>query len=123
MAKPRAIQIKRVYEVPKAGDGFRVLVDRLWPRGIQKESAQVDHWARGLAPSTELRQWFHGGGDFQAFSQRYREELQQTAQAQALEEVLARWKQQGGMLTLLYASRDEAQNHAVLLRELLLNRV
>jgi uncharacterized protein YeaO (DUF488 family) len=110
------IQIKRVYEPAEKRDGYRVLVDRLWPRGIRKESARLDEWIKDLAPSTALRKWFHEGkGTFQEFAARYKREMAgQEAGLARLKELSKERK-----LTLLYGSRDEKQNHAVLLREML----
>lgn len=110
------IQIKRVYEPAEKRDGYRVLVDRLWPRGIRKESAQLDEWNKDLAPSTALRKWFHEGkGTFAQFATRYKHEME------AHEAELARLKElsKERKVTLLYGSRDEKHNHAVLLQELL----
>lgn len=107
------IRIKRIYETPSRTDGVRVLVDRLWPRGVSKSQAGVDVWAKMLAPSTELRKWFaHDPTKFAEFAVRYRTELQHS-QSQALE----RYPQlKQGKLTLLYAARDPSANHAVVLQ-------
>src|SRR5215469_13514538 len=83
------VHIKRVYDAPAANDGYRVLVDRLWPRGVSRERAHLDEWARELAPSTELRRWFgHDPSRFDEFRRRYRGELQ--AQAEKLDELRSR---------------------------------
>ncbi|MCX5519786.1 DUF488 domain-containing protein [Kaistia defluvii] len=110
------IQLKRIYEPASPEDGFRVLVDRLWPRGVPKARAAVDLWARDVAPSTELRQWFHHEpSNWDEFVLRYRQELAAYPEAvSALREKCA-----GRVTTLLYGARDEARNQAVLLRELL----
>ena len=107
------IKVKRIYEAPAQDDGFRVLVDRLWPRGVSKEAAAIDLWLKEAAPSTELRRWFHQArSDWPEFTRRYTAELD--ANRQALQPLLDAGQQ--GAVTLLYASRDEAHNHAVLLQ-------
>lgn len=111
------IELKRVYEPKGATDGLRILVDRLWPRGLSKEQAAVDRWLRDLAPSTELRRWFgHDPARWDEFRRRYVGELQE--HGDLLEEVRSLARR--GRVTLLYAARDEAHNDAVALRELLL---
>ncbi len=107
------IRVKRVYEAPAAADGKRVLIDRLWPRGLTKEKAEVDHWAKELAPSTELRRWFHSDeGDWREFKKRYRRELD--ANATAASELKAMIGSRPA--TLLFGSRDLEHNHAHLLK-------
>jgi uncharacterized protein YeaO (DUF488 family) len=111
------IQLKRAYEPPAAADGIRILVDRLWPRGLTKAEAAVDHWMRDLAPSTDLRRWFgHDPDRWDEFRRRYARELQ--ARGDLLNEVrsLARRSR----VTLLFGARDETHNQAVALREVLL---
>lgn len=106
------IKIKRVYEEPEVEDGYRMLVDRLWPRGVKKEVAFVDEWNKAVSPSTELRKWFdHKPEKFQRFAKLYREEL-----ADKQEELL-RIKAIGNEknLTLLYAAKDKNINHATIL--------
>ena len=108
------IQCKRVYDTASKEDGYRVLVDRLWPRGIKKVDLACDEWCKTLAPSAELRKAFHGEAiDFAAFKKRYREELE--TQKEAGEQLAARGKK--GTVTLLYAAKDTEQNHAVVLAE------
>ncbi|MDV5356294.1 DUF488 domain-containing protein [Enterobacter asburiae] len=108
------IQCKRVYDAARKEDGYRVLVDRLWPRGIKKVDLACDEWCKTLAPSAELRKAFHGEAiDFAAFKKRYREELE--AQKEAGKQLAARGKK--GTVTLLYAAKDTEQNHAVVLAE------
>lgn len=108
------IQCKRVYDAASKEDGYRVLVDRLWPRGIKKVDLAYDEWCKTLAPSTELRKAFHGEAiDFAAFKKSYREELE--AQKEAGKELAARGK--NGTVTLLYAAKEREQNHAVVLPE------
>jgi len=113
------IAVKRVFEHPAASDGVRVLVDRLWPRGLTKEAAAVKHWLRDLAPSTELRQWFHANPDqWVVFRRRYMKELaapKATAAVEKLYELAGKAKK----VSLLYASRNEERNNATVLKELL----
>lgn len=106
------IRIKRIYEAPEHEDGYRVLVDRLWPRGISKEAARLDEWNKSIAPSTELRKWFsHKPELFAAFTQRYTEELK--AQAAELQRLKTFLELQD--LCLLYAAKDPHLNQAVVL--------
>jgi uncharacterized protein YeaO (DUF488 family) len=110
------IKIKRVYEQPGEDDGLRVLVDRLWPRGLTKEKAGVDLWLKEIAPSTELRKWFgHDPGKWKRFRGRYETELSHQGW---LIQVLKR-KAREGMVTLLYAARDEKHNEALVLKRFL----
>ena len=110
------VKIKRIYEEPDAGDGLRLLVDRLWPRGLSKERARVDRWLKEVAPSDELRRWFgHDPAKWQEFRTRYLRELE--AQRPFLDEVSDLARKQP--VTLLYAARDEEHNNAVVLKELL----
>lgn len=112
------VKVKRVYEKPAKADGKRILVDRLWPRGLTKEAAAVDHWLRDLAPSSELRKWFHLRPEaWSEFRKRYMKELIGPAATVALQKlyILA----DRGKVTLLFASRNEEQNNATLLKELL----
>jgi len=114
-----AVAVKRVYEAPSPSDGVRVLVDRLWPRGLTKTDAAVKRWLRDLAPSTELRQWFHANPEaWLFFRKRYLKELVSLEASTALEKLHA-LAQSGKKLTLLYASRNEEYNNAVVLKELL----
>jgi len=107
------IQTKRVYEKPDKKDGFRVLVDRLWPRGLTKEKAQVDLWMKEIAPSDALRKWFHHEErNWDEFVKRYRTEL--TKKKDLLSE-LGKLEKDHGSVTLLYGSKDEKQNQAVVL--------
>jgi uncharacterized protein YeaO (DUF488 family) len=110
------IRLKRAYEPAEPGDGYRVLVDRLWPRGVSRDDARLDGWARELAPSTELRRWFgHDPERFEEFARRYREELAE--HADELDELRARAK--SGPLTLVFGARDTEHNAAVVLAEVL----
>ncbi len=113
------IQTKRVYEPPAPDDGFRVLVDRLWPRGLTKAQVQADLWLKDVAPSTALRKWSgHDPAKWQAFKRRYFAELD--ANPQPVARLLAQASQ--GRLTLLFSARDVERNQAVALREYLLAR-
>jgi len=112
------IRTKRAYAPRAAGDGFRVLVDRLWPRGVTKRAAAVDLWARELAPSAALRVWFgHVPARFDAFAARYRRELEQPAARRLLDEL--RKRAATGQVTLVYGARDQVHNGAEVLRRLL----
>lgn len=113
------IRLKRVYAPVAPEDGKRVLVDRLWPRGLRKADATIDRWLKELAPSTALRRWFgHEPRRWAEFQKRYRREL--AGRADLLDEV--RTLARKGRLTLLFAARDEAHNEAVVLRNLLQSR-
>ena len=110
------IQVKRVYEKASRQDGLRILVDRLWPRGLTKERAAVDWWLKDVAPSTELRQWFgHDPAKWGQFEERYRKELREKKDA------LTRLKQKSEeqTVTLVYGARDEEHNEAVVLKSIL----
>lgn len=110
------IRVKRVYRAQRQSDGFRVLVDRLWPRGLTKERMRLDWWAKELAPSTELRHWYHHEAErWEEFTRRYAHELDQNGEAVA--SLLARARE--GPVTLLYAAKDEERNNAVALKSYL----
>ncbi len=113
------IQIKRVYEAPEAtpGDGYRIFVDRLWPRGESKEKFHYDLWAKDISPSTELREWYHAdeANRWDEFVTRYIKELEDSSAANALKKEIAKYP----MVTLLYASRDTVHNNAVVLERFL----
>ncbi len=110
------VRVKRVYEPAQADDGYRVLVDRLWPRGLSREAARIDEWARDLAPSHELRRQFgHARERYAEFCRRYREELRSQEEAVA---ALAR-RAREGTVTLLFAARDRERNNARALADLL----
>ncbi len=110
------VRVKRAYEPAEPADGYRVLVERLWPRGVTKEEASLDEWAKDVAPSAELRRWYgHDVERFEEFRCRYLEELD--AQGERLEELRARARR--GTLTLVYAARDTEHNSAVLLADVL----
>ena len=108
-------QIKRIYELPQPSDGTRVLVDRLWPRGIKKTDAHLDCWMKEVAPSTELRRWFgHLPARFDEFRRRYEEELRGNPKIGELRKLGGRKR-----VTLLYAAHDPEVNHALVLRSVL----
>lgn len=110
------IRLKRAYDPPAASDGTRILVDRLWPRGLRKADAAIDHWEKEVAPSDELRRWFgHDPARWDEFRRRYRAEL--AGNAAAVADLRARIGK--GPATLVYSARDEAHNQAVVLKELL----
>lgn len=110
------IQIKRAYEPPSPADGYRVLVDRIWPRGVTKNEAALDQWAKELAPSTELRKWFgHDPDRWDEFQKRYRVEL--ANHASELDEL--RRRALDGRLTLVYGAKDVTHNQAQVLKEIL----
>lgn len=108
------LKIKRVYEAPDKQDGRRILVDRIWPRGLTKEKASIDLWLKEIAPSTELRKWFnHDPGKWDEFKQRYVEELKNNPESiQLLKQELGK-----GVVTIVYAAKDEAHNQAVVIQE------
>jgi uncharacterized protein YeaO (DUF488 family) len=110
------IGVKRIYDPPSASDGRRVLVDRLWPRGVSRDEAKVDEWLKEIAPSDELRMWFgHDPAKWAEFRTRYRRELKPHG------ELLDRLRAEAhkGPVTLLFAAKDEEHNNAVVLKELL----
>jgi len=110
------VKVKRVYERPARDDGSRILVDRLWPRGLSKEKADVDLWLKDIAPSTELRKWFgHDPEKWKSFRGRYETELKSKDE---LVEML-KAKAGKGTITLLYAARDEKHNEALVLKKVL----
>jgi len=110
------LKLKRVYKPPHKDDGTRILVDRLWPRGLTKEKAKVDLWLKEIAPSTELRKWFgHDPKKWKEFRSRYRRELKQ--HPDELEQI--REKARKGRVTLLYGARDQEHNEALVLQEFL----
>ena len=119
-ANPR-VRVRRAYDPPEPDDGQRILVDRLWPRGLSKQAARLDAWLRDVAPSDELRRWY--GRDparWEAFAERYRAELAEPARRAQLAEL--RQRAERGPLTLLCAARDPAHSNAEVLRRLLMDR-
>ena len=114
----RHVSLKRAYEPPEPGDGYRVLIDRLWPRGVRKETLALDAWLKDLAPSDELRRWFgHDPERWEEFRTRYRAELHDAGKRILLSELAAHAK--SGPVTLVYGAKDEEHNNAVVLREIL----
>jgi uncharacterized protein YeaO (DUF488 family) len=113
----REIRLKRAYEAPERGDGFRVLVDRLWPRGLKKDEAAIDEHLKEVAPSAALREWFgHDPAKWQEFRRRYERELKgKPAEIAYLDK-----KSERGAVTLLYAAKDSDRNNAVVLKDYLL---
>ncbi|GGU56430.1 DUF488 domain-containing protein [Streptomyces daghestanicus] len=112
------VRVRRVYDPPEPDGGPRVLVDRLWPRGLKKEAAHVDEWPKALTPSTELRRWYHAGeGSFEEFARRYEAELTAPEAAEALDGV--RERARAGTVTLLTAAKDVDHSHAAVLARLL----
>lgn len=113
------LRLKRAYEPPSVGDGRRILIDRLWPRGVNKADAALDQWLKEIAPSTELRKWFgHDPARWHEFQHRYIEQLQQHSGQTRQLRTLARQ----GVVTLVFSARDETHNDAVVLRNFLLGR-
>ena len=116
---PHHVRIKRAYEPPAAEDGARILIDRLWPRGVKKEALALTEWAKALAPSTGLRQWFnHDPALWDEFRRRYAAELR--AQRPAFDALRERARH--GVVTLVYSAHDETVNNAVAMRGFLLQR-
>lgn len=111
------IQLKRVYELYSKGDGYRILVDRLWPRGVSKEKAHLDLWLKEIAPTTELREWFgHDPKKWQEFEKRYKKELKdKTELLQQLKDLEKKHKQ----VTLLYGAKDTEHNEAIVLQKMI----
>lgn len=117
---PSMLKLKRVYEAPKRSDGTRVLVDRVWPRGMSKERAKLAVWLKDIAPSTALRKWFgHDPKRWSEFQKRYRRELQGKREAIVL---IRELESKRGLVTLVYSARDEQHNQAVALLDLLTKR-
>ena len=113
------IRLRRAYDSASSSDGARILIDRLWPRGVRKADAAIDVWAKDIAPSTALRRWFgHDPARWHEFRRRYSEEIHR--RRNRLDEL--RTLAQKGRITLVFAARDEAHNDAVVLREILLGR-
>ena len=109
-----AIDLKRAYDPPAKSDGRRILVDRVWPRGIARDDLRIDAWLKDLAPSTELRKWFgHDPAKWDEFRKRYARELEQ--RSDALEELVK--KARAGHITLVFGARDPEHNNAVALKE------
>jgi uncharacterized protein YeaO (DUF488 family) len=115
----RGVKLKRAYDPPLARDGTRILIDRLWPRGVSKSDAAIDRWVKDIAPSTALRKWFgHDPARWQEFRRRYAAEIHDHADTLAELRTAAR----EGPITLVFSARDELHNDAVVLRDVLLQR-
>jgi uncharacterized protein YeaO (DUF488 family) len=113
------LKLKRAYDPPAASDGTRILIDRLWPRGVSKATAALDQWDKNIAPSTMLRNWFrHDPARWQEFRRRYADEIHK--HREQLDELRAR--AQSGRITLVFAAHDKTHNHAIVLRDILLGR-
>jgi len=113
------VRLKRAYDPPAASDGTRILIDRAWPRGVNKANAAIDRWDKGVAPSTMLRNWFgHDPARWQEFRRRYTNEIQR--HREQLDEL--RTRAQSGRITLVFAAHDKIHNHAIVLRDILLGR-
>ncbi|MCB5952221.1 DUF488 domain-containing protein [Enterococcus sp. BWT-B8] len=111
------IYIKRAYEKPDKKDGYRILVDRLWPRGVTKEKAEIDCWMKAIAPSKELRKWFnHEPEKFSDFKEKYKKEL--LNEPETVQELSAILKQEP-IVTFVYSAKDETMNNAVVLKEIM----
>jgi|SRR5690625_303770 uncharacterized protein YeaO (DUF488 family) len=118
MSRPKIV-IKRIYDEVADTDGQRVLIDRIWPRGVSKENAVLDHWFKEVAPSKELRTWFdHDPERFEEFAQRYEEELSDHDHAEEVDQLIE-LVHDHERVTLLYAAKDENNNHAVVLQDYL----
>ncbi|TAH61703.1 MAG: DUF488 family protein [Fermentimonas caenicola] len=115
------IQVKRIYDSVTEDDGYRVLIDRLWPRGFSKEDAKVDLWMKEIAPSTELRKWFHHDPDkWMEFQQRYKDEL---VNKKELIDQLLKLEKEKKVITLLFSAKDREKNQAMVLIEVLCDKV
>jgi uncharacterized protein YeaO (DUF488 family) len=110
------IKVKRIYEPRSANDGYRILVDRLWPRGMKKETANINIWMKEIAPSSELRKWFnHDPEKWKSFLLKYKAELEHSPSFTELKSLIVKYK----VITLLYGSRDEQYNQAIALKSFL----
>lgn len=117
------IELKRIYEAAATDDGVRVLVDRVWPRGISKIKAHLDYWLKEVGPSTELRKWFnHEPEKFTEFKKRYQDELKDGAEREAFEQLVQLVKE-NEKVTLLYGAKDTKDNQAIVLKDLLEKRL
>jgi|UniRef100_A0A7V6A6R1 uncharacterized protein YeaO (DUF488 family) len=116
------VKVKRVYDEPSPADGHRILVDRLWPRGLKKTNANLAAWLKDLAPSDELRRWFsHDPERWPEFHRRYLQELEDPAKAPLLKDLIDRARQ--GTVTLVFAAKDEERNNAVVIKTFLDDRL
>jgi uncharacterized protein YeaO (DUF488 family) len=120
--RPHRIGIKRVYETPAPDDGWRVLVDRIWPRGVARERLALDAWLKDVAPTSDLRRWFnHDPSRWLEFAARYGDELRKPPASDAMDELVSRARQ--GPLTLVYAASNETHNNAAALRDIIARRL
>lgn len=116
----KQVQIKRIYEPPEPGDGFRILIDRIWPRGMKKEAAAIDVWMKEVSPSADLRKWFnHEPGKWSAFSKAYKAELRKSTALNELIRDIEKHKK----VTLLYSAKNEQYNQAVALQQFINERI
>ncbi|HTB52318.1 MAG TPA: DUF488 domain-containing protein [Ferruginibacter sp.] len=114
------VKIKRIYEPFEKSDGYRILIDRLWPRGIKKEAAHIDQWMKEIAPSTNLRKWFnHEPEKWKEFNKKYITEIKGAAAFEAMLSQISEHKK----VTLLFAAKDELYNHAVILQQLITEKI
>lgn len=115
------IQLKRVYDDAEKEDGMRILVDRIWPRGVSKEDAKLDEWVKEIGPSDELRKWFdHDADKYEEFKKKYKKELKQNSEQSGALDQMKKWtKEKDKKLTLVYAAKDEQHNQATVLKEIL----
>lgn len=115
------INLKRVYDEAEKSDGMRILVDRVWPRGVSKEDAKLDEWVKEVAPSKELREWFdHDAKKYDEFKKKYKEELKSNDEQKEALENLKKWtKKHNKNITLVYGAKDEKHNQATVLKEIL----
>ncbi|ATV38614.1 DUF488 domain-containing protein [Prevotella intermedia] len=122
MKKANELKIKRVYLTPEEGDGYRILIDRLWPRGIAKEKACIDEWNKAIAPSSELRKWFgHKEENYATFAEKYRSELDNNPEAMPFTNHIKALLESSNV-TLLYGAKSENCNHAIILRDWLISK-
>lgn len=115
------VNIKRVYEDAEKSDGIRILVDRIWPRGVSKEAASLDAWEKEVAPSDELRKWFdHDPDKYETFKKEYKKEMEENAEQKESLNHLKKWtKEHNKNITLVYGAKDEKYNQAAVLKEIL----
>ncbi|WP_164667523.1 DUF488 domain-containing protein [Virgibacillus doumboii] len=114
------VNIKRIYDDVRNTDGVRVLVDRVWPRGMSKEKARLDHWMKEIGPSNELRKWFgHDPDKYEEFKKKYKEELENGEQQEELAKLKKLTKEHNKNVTLLFSAKDEEHNQARVLKEIL----
>lgn len=115
------VQIKRAYDEAEKDDGMRILVDRLWPRGVSKDDAELDEWLKEVGPSKELREWFgHDPDKYEEFKEKYKQELKENETQQKELEQLKKWtKEHNKNLTLVFGAKDEKNNQAAVLKEIL----